>query len=436
MITLHGQPIAREAFLWNGEVVLEPAKAANRRNRWRRSALALAAMVAGTSLVLAKEASAGVPSGPVLWTGLVESASGEPAPGVQVVAFARPPVDRLLAGEEVVPIAEVATNDTGRFTLRAAPNSELAGMADESGWLTVMVAGFAPDGMSLATDSVTWQTKGGEAGVHAFAAGDSDSGQWVSEPGAMASTSSGPTRTVPEAPAPTERPRLLSLRPHDVAPSAGRVQAFGTQPSPWCGPVRSKPAGKDMVSVGELHLNQRWGGYFSYTNTKSSSFEIGVSQDGKHWSGAGSTSLTRERSTSQDGPVPSADTNRLFTYKAEMLFRRFEWVCYPGMARQYTAYTLEPVDWTGGMREEPGGKPPGCDKEYLTDVMPGKNFTRSEHASTTLRGALSIAGFSGTVSTAVSDAVVHKYVNTVPAHRYVCGESGRLTGDTRVSSLR
>ena len=37
MITLHGQTIAREAFLWNGEVILEPYEAEGPRRRWRRS---------------------------------------------------------------------------------------------------------------------------------------------------------------------------------------------------------------------------------------------------------------------------------------------------------------------------------------------------------------------------------------------------------------
>ena len=47
MITLHGQPIAREAFLWNGEVILEPYEAESRRRRLWKSFATVAARVEG-----------------------------------------------------------------------------------------------------------------------------------------------------------------------------------------------------------------------------------------------------------------------------------------------------------------------------------------------------------------------------------------------------
>jgi hypothetical protein len=43
-----------------------------------------------------------------------------------------------------------------------------------------------------------------------------------------------------------------------------------------------KDAGIHPVAVGELHLNAHWGGLFEYTNTRTTSFQAGVSHDGKH----------------------------------------------------------------------------------------------------------------------------------------------------------
>ncbi|MGH2651440.1 MAG: hypothetical protein ACRDHK_09560, partial [Actinomycetota bacterium] len=335
---------------------------------------------------------------PLLWEGVVQNPAGNPTTA-EVVAFARPPADRLVAGEPVVRIAHTATDRSGRFTVRAAPDPALASLADDAGWITVMVAAMSEEGMTLAVDSVAWQPGADSTGQRRYES--TGSGRWVSEPTELVRHTpdrfKGTTDTDDRSTAvpATERPRVLALSPAKAGPtpmSAGHSPDGG-----WCGPDGSQDMGRHLVAVGELHLNRQWGGFFDYTNTKSTSFQVGVSANGQRWSAGGSVSMAKERKSQNGGPIPDAADERLYTFKANMLFQKFKWICKPGLPNSYIAYTLEPVDWTGGMREVLGGAPPSCNNRNRDSVPPGKRFVRSDGSSVTLSGAISVGGFSGSM---------------------------------------
>ena len=81
-----------------------------------------------------------------------------------------------------------------------------------------------------------------------------------------------------------ERPAVLVLDPAGK-PEPGRFSAMESVPKArrGCWKVGEKDLGVRPVKVGELHLNRHWGGNFTYTSTRSSSFQIGVSQSGDNW---------------------------------------------------------------------------------------------------------------------------------------------------------
>jgi hypothetical protein len=386
-------------------------------------------LVLTISLLLAAPAaavSAAEPTLPLLWSGEVQDQTGRQESGVEVVAFARPPVDAIQPGVPLPEVARATTDGVGRFALRAAPSAAITQNADPAGWTTVMVAAFSADGMTLAVDSMAWEPRG-----RRFVGTE---GRWVTSPaersGRAAHTMSARES---EALASTERPSVMVIEPS--APDATGKRTY-SRPSEvrGCSLSYSKDVGRTYVPVGELHLENRWGGFFSYTNTKSTSFQIGYSKDGKPWKVAGSVSMDRARSSGQDKLVPVADGNRLHTYELDMIFKDLTWFC--GSEYQYYfADTREPTDWTGGMREELGRRHPRCNSRYAVKVVPMGNYRRADDSSVTLNNAIDIGGFQAGMTSVISNSVLHRYDNGENRHRHICGEKNFPPRDTRVTTV-
>jgi hypothetical protein len=370
--------------------------------------------------------SAGEPLLPLLWSGQVQNQVGQHQPEVEVVAFARPPVEALQVGIPLAEVARARTDREGNFSLRAGPSAAMTGNADPAGWTTVMVAAFSSDGMTLAVDSVAWE------GSREFSA---ENGRWVTSP-AERGGRTGRTMSAREATslASTERPSVMVL--HTPSPSASGVRPY-RRPSEvrGCSLSRSKEVGRTNVPVGELHLENHWGGYFDYTNTRSTSFQIGFSKDGKPWKVAGSVSMDRSRSSGQGKLVPVGDGARLHTYALDMIFKDLTWLC--GSEYQYYfAETREPTDWTGGVHEQMGGRSPECrNRRYAVEVIPMGYFRRAEDASVTFAHAIDVGGFQAGMTSVISSSVEHRYDNGENRHRNVCGEKDFPTVDTRIASM-
>lgn len=108
------------------------------RSRLRLVGLALALFLIAPAAV----ASASEQVLPLLWAGQVQDEAGLWPSGVEVVAFARPPVEDLEVGVGLAEVARTTTDGDGRFALRTAPSAAMTGNADPAGWTTVMVAAF------------------------------------------------------------------------------------------------------------------------------------------------------------------------------------------------------------------------------------------------------------------------------------------------------
>jgi hypothetical protein len=251
----------------------------------RRSlAVVLAAIVVFcASLATQPIARADEAAPPVLWEGEIRTPAGMAADGADVVAYARPPAVSIEPGQELVEVARTTTDGSGRFVLRAWPDTAMS-MADNAGWTTVMLAAFSRDGMSLAVDSVSFEpTPYSAKSVGAPSA--RRAGRWVTspaerfrEPGTYRAAS-----VEDEVTTEAERPAVLVLEP-GVKPEPGRfAPAEVPKARRGCWNVGEKDLGVRPVKVGELHLNRHWGGNFTYTSTRSSSFQIGVSRGGDNW---------------------------------------------------------------------------------------------------------------------------------------------------------
>lgn len=411
----------------------------------RRSSRRLIIVLSTVTLLLAGGL-AGVPAGqaadadPLLWAGVVQDADGRPASSADVVAYARPPGSDMAAGNALVAVARTTTDTAGRFELRAQPDGALAASQDTAGWVTVMVAAAGRDGVSVAVDSVAWEPDRGSKPFTAWAADSaSKPGRWVTSPAERmtptathraASADGGPSDLVA-----SERPSVLTLSGNQGAKTFSAMAQ--PQGEGLCsGPTQVQDMGTAFVPVGELHLNRDWGGRFDYTTTKTTSLQVGVSYDGKRWKAEGSRTTDQERSAKSLNPSDPMPAERFTAYRARMVFKKFTWKCQWTLNRYRDVHTLEPVFWTGGMEPAPGGAVPSCaNRKYHDPVPPGATFGRADKSSLTLKGAVSVAGFRGSMTSVVSDGVQYEWRNAHGSVRYLCGTQNYLTRDTRVVSL-
>ena len=380
---------------------------------------------------------------PVLWEGTILGADGRPADGTEVVAFARPAAADLQQTEaNLVRVARTTTDHAGRYLLRSGNTDALRAVGTESGWTNVMVAAFGRDGsFSLATDSLAWIPTGG---FRAAAADDNPNhGRWVTTPTDRAAAEDGSFRA---AAAPDqeslgqERPSVMILTGAPERPIAAQsykpppMREYGMCAGPYKTEAVPAPDHGIFTSVGEMHLDQAWSGQFAYTATRTSSFQVGVRPEGRGWSVGGSTSSLKEN-TSRSGNDRGLTENHMYTFAADIDYVRVTWNC--NRADQWNRVeTIEPSFWRGGILQKDVGAPPACDPKRTSPVQPMGYHERGEKESTTLGNAISVAGFSGAVTTTVSRGVFYRWNNNAPRTRYLCGSTNHITLNTRIATLR
>lgn len=255
----------------------------------------------------------------------------------------------------------------------------------------------------------------------------------MTDPAALLAEQPLSTQQVPA----TERPNMLVTVPMKSGTPSGseRDEAHAPSGAGSCWLTGSENLGHKDVNVGELHLNRDWGGLFSYSTTKSSSFEIGVSHQGSGWGAGGSVSMAKNTEFGQPVRLATAETDRYWNWKAKMVYKRFEWGCNKGYPDVHRADTLEPTLWTGDLRRSTEGNPATCNEQFAINVEPTSEPYRKGGSSQTLRGAINVLGFSGSVTSGFSKEVRNEWHNPLDRNRTLCGETGYITERTRVTSL-
>jgi|GEM_PF-3053557 len=399
--------------------------------------------VLGLGLVGSPAVRADVPA-PTLWAGSLVGADGRQTQA-EVVAYARPA--GLGLDEGSAPLREIArtrTDSAGRYVLRTLHTEALRSAEDQDGWTNVMVAAFGDDGsFNLAFDSLSWVPAGGFSAAGADGPRGERNGRWVTTPAARLAAEAGELRALSTDT--TEDPaEVAKERPTTMVLSGHGEPRFTAQGVPWRKPadrncmalLESKDLDVQYTKIGEVHAERDWGGYFVYTTTRSSSFQVGVRQAGQAWSVGGSTS-SMENSRSTSTSDPNLPPGHMYHFAADMKYGWYKWRCYGNGDRWYDAESVQPYTWKGGLHQTEGGDEPRCDPAHMSPVLPNGRHVREEKQSTTYEGGVSVAGFTGSVTTTVAQGVQTEWHNLVPRERQLCGDREDIASyrPTRIRSL-
>ena len=303
-----------------------------------------------------------------------------------------------------------------------------------------MVAAFGDDGsFNLAFDSLAWAPAGG---IHAQSADDPAKGRWVTTPTERLAAEQG------EIPGPCRR------RPGRGGQGAPRRDGLSGRGEPHfsaqsSAPWPDKPADRNCMTVlkseeigngidtkvGETHLDRDWTGYFEYSTTRHSSFQVGVRQAGQGWSVGGSTS-SLQNSTATNGTDPHLPAQNMWNFAADLRYGHYTWRCYGAGARWYDAESIQPFTWKGGITPTAGGSEPRCDPTHTSTVGFRGKFERDEKQSTTYEGGISVAGFVGSVTTAIGTGVQTIWLQRTRPAIGSCAESTRTSPAPKPDRIR
>ncbi|HET9770401.1 MAG TPA: hypothetical protein VFS16_05890 [Acidimicrobiia bacterium] len=409
------------------------------RMSWKHG---VAVAVVALGLIGSPAVRAEVPA-PALWDGTVLGADGRPA-GAEIVAYARP--SGLGLDEGSAPLREIArtrADGAGRYVLRSLHTDALRAAQDQDGWTNVMVAAFGDDGsFNLAFDSVSWVPAGGFSAAGADRPNSDRRGRWVTTPAERLAAERGEIRAL-SADADEDPAQVAMERPTKMVLSGHGERGVSAQGAP----KPSKPADRNCMAlleskdldvhftkVGEVHADRQWGGFFQYSTTRSTSFQVGVRQGGG-WAVGGSTSSLQNSQATTTSAARLAP-QQMYHFAADLKYGWYKWKCY-SRDRWYEGESIQPYTWKGGLRQTEGGNEPGCDPARRSPIPPGGVHKRDEKRSTTYGGGVSVAGFSGSVTTTIARGVRTEWFNEASRERWLCGESANIgdTAPTRIRSL-
>ncbi len=126
----------------------------------------------------------------------------------------------------------------------------------------------------------------------------------------------------------------------------------------------------------------------------------------------------------------------MYHFAADLKYGWYKWKCY-SRDRYYEGESIQPYTWKGGLRQTEGGNEPRCDPAHMSPVLPGGRYIRRDKQSTTYDGGVSVAGFTGSVTTTIARGVHAEWRNLLPRERQLCGESQDIADarPTRIRSL-
>jgi hypothetical protein len=384
------------------------------------------------------------PIAPMLWEGKIAATDGRPLTG-EVVAYARPA--GLGLDEGSAPLREIArtrADGSGRYVLRSLHTEVLRAAEDQNGWTNVMVAAFGDDGsFNLAFDSLAWTPA---SGFHAQNADHRAKGRWITTPAERLAAEQGEIRAL-SADAHEDRADIANEHPPVMVLSNRGERGFsakGSIPNPdkpadrnCLGVTRAEQVGDGInTKVGEVHLDRDWTGNFSYSSTRSSSFQVGVRQAGGGWALGGSTSSMQD-SKFVNHSAPELASPRLWNFSADLRYGHYWWRCYGAGGRWYDAESIQPYTWKGGLPPSEGGPEPRCNPSHAIPVQGnGGGAERLAGRSTTFEGAVQVLGFIGSVTTTNGHKVKTTWTNKAPRTRSLCGERADPADGRRATRIR
>jgi hypothetical protein len=406
--------------------------------RFRRL-LALTAMCLAVPIPRIAAANAsGTGQAPLLWSGRIVDRHGEPS-AAHVTAFLRPPASAIPTAESngpapaSVPLASSIAGPDGRFDLRAALPGDVPLAYHPDGWFHVMVLAESAEGSWAPSTPLAlgaWvSTSAGEDRVRAAL---SDR-----EPPNAASLARLITEDLTGG---AERPDVLQLgEPRITAagtgPASGRWKGPG-DPYIGCNALAVEGREESFRTISDIDVGPAWSYVLSYTDTKTTSWDIGVEQSGGQWKAGGTTSFSNSRDRGFDseyGPYPGRFRE---SYQVQLVHAKVLWRCAsrrsPG---PFYIRTVEPESWTGGTFNQ--GEPiVPCNPRNRKPVAGNTTGWRREGKTSKYSASAAGFGFSGQAEVGYSREVKLGWRNHLGHPRDVCGESGNpFEGRTRVAAM-
>lgn len=385
------------------------------------------------------------PSRPLLWSGQVVDRRGVPT-AAQVVAVLRPPASAIPTLEQrtpappSIPLASSATGRDGRFELRA----DLPPVPDSyrpAGWLQVMLLAQADDGSwAIANDSVRYVPagRGQRAGVWAstMAGLERIEGLRSARPPLGAPALERVARA--DQSGGYERPSVIELgepRPAAAAVTSARWKGPGA-PYTGCSARYVEDRQEGLRTISDIDVGPAWSYVIDYTDTASTSWDIGVEQSGGGWKAGGTSSFSSSLGAGFNAEYGPYGQRFREAYQVQLVHAKVLWQCAsqssPG---PFYVRTVEAESWTGGTFNQ-GDPVVPCNPSFRKPVA-GRTFGWRKEGTVSRYSATATAfGFNGKAAVGYSKDIKLGWKNHLGHPRDACGESGNpYYGHTRVAAM-
>ncbi len=394
-----------------------------------------------------------------LWRGRLLDPSGVPTSGT-VVAYIRPSGARVAAtasaspDEALVPIARTTAGADGSFVLRADYDAALAPLLEKNGSATLMLVANTSGAIAFQLKTVWWSQPTGTAGAWV----ENDPAASVPARSSAVSALLNPSdiklqsTTVATAAALKRVGRVLSpVRTASLAPPGNCIF--------WSG--GTGPDSKAYIGATFLQKSSYWQARFGYTQTNTSSFQVGWSAA----AGGGGASFTAAGSETTSSTNTAAGISNVNSTSGSATGRKHwitvhtalnQWRCWnspttpPNPAFWPLYYTLEGGAWARDFATD-GVPIPACDTNNANNQFHlggTSSIARDTGSSTSISNSLSgsISGQGGPISfnfgvnvqndSSLSHLINSAWANTATGNKLLCGIEGPvLSGDTRVVAI-
>jgi hypothetical protein len=391
-----------------------------------------------------------------VWRGRLLDPSGAATSGT-VVAYVRANADGIAAvananpDEALIPIARADVGANGTFVLRADYDPSYAPLQAADGSLTMMLVASSGAAIGFQLKTVWWSQPAQAAGTWTNTAPSSTAGAQSQG----ANDSFNPTDIQLQS---TTAASGAALR------SAGRstdIVSASISPPFDCVHWQTSAGPDSKAYIGESYLQKSayWRSTFAYTQTGTSSFQVGWSAAaGSSFTAAGSETTSSTNGAAGGAPVnsnASSATGRKHWITVHTALN--QWRCWnspttpPASPGDWPAYyTLEEGSWARDFASDPVGVPTcGVNVPANQFVLgPGHSIARDNGSSTTISGSVtgSISGGAGPITfsfgasvhtdTTLSTLVNYGWTNTSTGNKDLCGRNGPvISGNTQVVAI-